>query len=327
MSSLRRWVGIALCVLGLQAVDASAQQVVCYAFSDGATQLVGLQGQGSTPSEWSTASNPIYSRSISGLPADAVESLYFDMNADRFYTVDQGIPQDPTPDRFGYLNLTSGTFVPISPSTGIGSGTRPGTTTTLVVGDNTGQTTGLAYDRTTQTLWGVTLSGHLYQIDIATGALVQNAFGTNEFARVRQGAGNGNGNAITAVEDISFAADGTMYVVTNTSGNSGPAKLYTVNKTGANPGQVTSVVDISVSGSAEDEFEGLSFGPMAFCMRRLAMAHLFLLTAIKCGASTPAQAWRPNCTISHRRMLSILNRSAARGRRLISASSRATRRQ
>lgn len=236
MSSLRRWVGIALCVLGLQAVDASAQQVVCYAFSDGATQLVGLQGQGSTPSEWSTASNPIYSRSISGLPADAVESLYFDMNADRFYTVDQGIPQDPTPDRFGYLNLTSGTFVPISPSTGIGSGTRPGTTTTLVVGDNTGQTTGLAYDRTTQTLWGVTLSGHLYQIDIATGALVQNAFGTNEFARVRQGAGNGNGNAITAVEDISFAADGTMYVVTNTSGNSGPAKLYTVNKTGANPG-------------------------------------------------------------------------------------------
>ena len=231
-----------------------AQQTICYGLSDGATQLVGVQGQGST---WT----PIYNRYISGLSLDSVEALYFDENLDRFYTVDQGDPQT-APDRFGYLDLVSGTFVSISPGS-IGSGTRVGSTTMIEVGvsgtgvQSIGQTTGLALDPTTGYLWAVTYTGTLYRIDVATGTLVQDAFGTAEFARVRLA----DGTNVTPVEDISFAADGTMYVVTNSNTTSTSAKLYTVDKTGTNPGMVTSVVDISVQGVAEDEFEGLSFGP------------------------------------------------------------------
>ena len=256
MSLVGRFFGVLLCAFGLQAADAMAQQTICYGLSDGATQLVGVQGQGST---WT----PIYNRYISGLSLDSVEALYFDENLDRFYTVDQGDPQT-APDRFGYLDLVSGTFVSLSPGS-MGSGTRVGNPTLLEVGvsgpgiPSTGQTTGLALDPTTGYLWGVTLSGTLYRIDVATGTLVQNAFGTDEFARIRLA----DNTTVTAVEDISFAPDGTMYVVTNSNPGDTPlrAKLYTVNKTGANPGTVISVVDISVQGVAEDEFEGLSFGP------------------------------------------------------------------
>lgn len=251
MSSIRLVVGVFLSALGLHAVDASAQQVVCYAFSDGAQQLVGLQG-----SPWTSPPNPIYDRSISGLGLDAVESLYFDPANDRFYTVDQGNPQNE-PDRFGYLDLVNGTFIASSPSLGSGTLAPSGTAVYTVGVGSPGQTTGLGRDPTTGYLWGVTLSGWLYRINIATGTIVTNAFGSHEFSRVRLP----NGTSINSIEDITFDASGNMYVVTNSSGNTNPARIYRVDKSGTNPGVATLVSSITVNGLDEDEFEGLSFGP------------------------------------------------------------------
>ena len=248
MSTFRALIRLALCVVGFSAADAFAQQVNCYAFSDGAQSLVGLQGP-----PWSRPPNPVYTQPISGLSLDAVESLYFDAASGHFYTVDQGDPQS-TPDRFGYLTLTTGTFTPVG--TSLGSGTvapANGSPPSRTVGQGLpSQTTGIARDSTTGFLWGVTSQGFLYRIDIATGTIVQNAFGLDELARIRLP----DGTNITDVEDISFQG-GTMYVVTGTL----PARLYTVNKSGLNPGVATLVASITVNGVNEDEFEGITFGP------------------------------------------------------------------
>ena len=213
-----------------------AQVNTCYAIDDDQQTLVGFEGP-----PYAT----VFDQPIIGLSTESTESIYFDTTANRFYTVDQRADQTQT-DRLGYISLANTSFTPV----GTDLGTMRGVNGTLAVGGNdTGQTTGLAHDPSTGSLYGVTQGGYLFKIDAGTGKVVPNGFGAGvDYVWITQGGSN-----IYNIEDIGFTSTGQLYGIRNY-----PARFFLVDKATGSAGPQ---INVQVGGSNEDEFEGFTFGP------------------------------------------------------------------
>lgn len=221
---------------------ASAQSQVCYALSDDAQRLVGVQQSGAA---W----NVIYNQTISGLTPESTEALFYDGMTGRFFTVDQGSPQS-NPDRLGFISLSNTVFTPIG--TNLGS-VSSGATTVVIGGGTTNQTSGISRDSATGQVYGLTINGFLYKIDVATGQAIPNAFGPGVgYVRVRSGATN-----YIALDDLTFDPAGNLYITRNRSSAPFQSVLLRVDKT---TGLILEERPITINGSAEAEFEGLSTG-------------------------------------------------------------------
>jgi len=145
-------------------------------------------------------------------------------------------------NRLGTLNLTSGVFQPLPQTFGVGGG---------AVGNiNFSNIDGLTYDATNGVMYGSHARGGsdlLFQINMATGAHVPNAFGAGvDYVVIAPVFGN------TIVDDIAVdPTTGVMYASVNGGGSTD--RLVTINKL---TGATTSIALITVP-----DIEGLGTDP------------------------------------------------------------------
>ena len=171
---------------------------------------------------------------IGGTGVPNIEAIAYNSATGVVYAANAG--------QLGTLNTTTGAFQALPQSFGTGGGSA---------GDITfSDVDGLTYDSTLGILFGShARSGPdlLFQVDMATGAHVQNAFGSNiDYVAIQPVAG------LTIVDDIAVdPTTGIMYAAVNNGGTTD--RLATINKT---TGATTSISLITVP-----DIEGLGTDP------------------------------------------------------------------
>jgi len=169
-----------------------------------------------------------------GTGTDRIEAISYNSATGVVYAADAG--------QLGSLNTTTGVFQALPQAFGTGSGSAGNITFSDV--------DGLTYDPTLGVLFGSRARGGndlLFQIDMATGAHVPNAFGPNvDYVEIQPVLGN------TIVDDIAVdPTTGIMYASTNNGGSTD--RLATINKT---TGATTHISLITVP-----DIEGLGTDP------------------------------------------------------------------
>lgn len=169
-----------------------------------------------------------------GTGTSSIEAIAFNSSTGAVFVANAG--------RLGTLNTTTGAFQALPQTFGAGGGSIGNITFSDV--------DGLTYDVTTGVLYGSHARGGndlLFQINMATGAHVANAFGANiDYVEIQSIAGN------TIVDDIAVdPTTGIMYAATNGGGSTD--RLIIVNKT---TGATTNVALITVP-----DIEGLGTDP------------------------------------------------------------------
>lgn len=186
-----------------------------------------------------------------GTTYDDIETIAWDTTNSILYAVDAD-PGNAADGRLGTVNTSTGAFTPIG--TGFGGG-HEGSLGTLTIND----IDGLAWDPTTNTLYGAVRVGNatdwvLVQLDTATGAIIDNAFGDPD----------GDGDLDDYVEidsvgglprndDIAVNPNTGQMFATASPDETGASSLITVNK---NTGATT-----LVGAMGFDQVQGLGFGP------------------------------------------------------------------
>lgn len=175
-----------------------------------------------------------------------IEAASYNSRTGIYYAADQA--------QFGAIDLSTGAFTSLGPS-GMGSGAAlmQGSQGTQAISD----VDGLAYDATTDIMYGTERQGGgtndlLFQIDMATGTYVPNAFGLNvdyvQVPRVTSPTTAGD------LDDIAVdPTDGQMYGIYNNGGGSADYLVRIDKLTGARTGATT----ITSGGSNVVDFEGL----------------------------------------------------------------------
>lgn len=170
----------------------------------------------------------------SGTGVGNIEAIAYNSATGVVYAADGG--------QLGTLNTTTGLFQGLAQAFGTGGGSAGNITFSDV--------DGLTYDATLGIMFGShARSGNdlLFQIDMVTGAHVQNAFGANiDYVQIQPVAGN------TIIDDIAVdPTTGVMYASTNSGGSTD--RLASINKS---TGATTSIALITVP-----DIEGLGTDP------------------------------------------------------------------
>lgn len=212
----------------------TANPNLCYAVGDGNNQLVTINRITGTPTSL-----------IGNTNVNLIEAITMSLDGNTVYAANGST--------FGTLNTSTGAY------TSIGSfGTGTGALGSQFFGD----VDGLAIDAQSGIFYGTVRTGGndgapndlLIQINPATGAHVNNAFGTNiDYVVI-----NTTSLGLNDVDDIAVdPSDGQMYAVANIGGGTAD-RLIKVNKTN---GAVTDVAIITKSGGGGNvnDMEGFSF--------------------------------------------------------------------
>ena len=152
--------------------------------------------------------NAVITNGVGGanLPAERIESAYFDAVQNRYYIIVQD-----TPNRFGYVDPFSGAFIEVSAS--MGTTVAP---TVKVVGTGNGANgiRGLTRNPVTGRWYIIDFNGFLFELNPTTGQFVPGSFGGNDHIRVA----GPLGTFYTNVEDLAFDSTGELFVIRNDPG-------------------------------------------------------------------------------------------------------------
>lgn len=212
---------------------AQLAQNLCYAVADSGDTLVTVDRNTGTPT------------TVIGATGTAnVEAIGWNSTATILYAADA--------NRLGTLNLSTGTFTAVSGST---FGTARGALGNHTIAD----VDGLAVDPFTGIMYGserrggASLNDLLFQVDVASGTFVADAFGSGvDYLEIDTG---GLGFNIWDIDDLAVdPTDGQLYGLANNGG--GNDRLVKIDKV---TGAVTDVGRLTYSGTPVNDMEGYSF--------------------------------------------------------------------
>lgn len=193
-----------LALVVLAALPPPALAATCFAVDDDTARIVVFNRDPPVAIRF----NAVISDGIGGpaLPAERIESAYFDGVQNRYYIVVQD-----TPNRFGYVDPFSGAFIAISASMG-----TTVTPTARIVGNTNGAAgiRGLTRNPATGRWYIIDQDGFLYELNPTTGQYVPGSFGGADYLRVA----SPTGAFYTNVEDLAFDASGELFVIRNDPG-------------------------------------------------------------------------------------------------------------
>ncbi len=195
----------------------SAMAATCFAIDDDSGTIVTFNRDAPLTVRFTTTIAGFDTTNGAGAGiGERYEAAVFDAVQNRYYVIDQGGDSTTAnvafPNRLGWVDPFSGVLTYVGPN--LGTATVPAIVAVGIGAGDDARIVGLARNPVSNRWYALRRSGHLFEINVATGAFVPGAFSGNDFLLVR----NPDNSVDPTFEDLAFDAAGALYALRNDVG-------------------------------------------------------------------------------------------------------------